>query len=241
MAMIPGASPQENYEIAVARRQEAEHSQQIIDIQLEVEQQARRRREEREQERREYLHFNGPHMPPKLNNSSIFKTEQAIRQAGRLPQPSAPPGSPPDLSDFRWNGHLETGHSQQIINIRRELEHQAHRRGEECAYANASHMPARLINSSTIHDEAEYRQQITDHQREYRQPDGPSIYTINTSSVIGASNSSVNYPHAPPVTPDYGLRHLRFPKRVISKDDELPSYDEAIALDSATTVNTTRY
>lgn len=49
---------------------ESEHRQQIIDIQREIEQQAIRRREERR--------MDGPHMPPKIINSSTVRKFRSL-------------------------------------------------------------------------------------------------------------------------------------------------------------------
>ncbi|XP_037046454.1 uncharacterized protein LOC119081544 [Bradysia coprophila] len=160
---------------AAARYLEAEHRQQIIDIQREIEQQAIRRREERN-----------------ASNNANSDDPAAV-------------------------------YSQQIIDLQREIEQQAIlRREEQRSDAYTPHMPPRLINSSTIRT---------------------SIFTITPNSTMGTSNSNVNYPHAPPLTPDGGREtYIHFANRSNSKDDELPSYDQAVAFKSTTeSVTISRY
>lgn len=166
---------------AAARYLEAEHRQQIIEIQREIEQQAIRRREERD--------ANASNLPSNNTIGSNVQDPVAV-------------------------------YSQQIIDLQRQIEEQAiRRRDERRSDAYTPHMPPRLINSSTIRT---------------------SIFTI-APSVIGTSNS--NYPNAPPFSPDgNGGSHIHFTNRSNSKDDELPSYEQAVAFKSTTeSVTISRY
>ncbi|KAG4076984.1 hypothetical protein HA402_015971 [Bradysia odoriphaga] len=177
---LPHASPgtESQRDDAAARYLEAEHRQQIIEIQREIEQQAIRRREERN---------------ANASNNANSDDPAAV-------------------------------YSQQIIDLQREIEQQAiQRRDEQRSDAyNTPHMPPRLINSSTIRT---------------------SIFTITPNSMMGTSNSNVNYPYAPPLTPDGGREmYIHLANRSNSKDDELPSYDQAVAFKSTTqSVTISRY